>query len=77
MLDEVQSHVDCISHRPVGLVDKLQGVQRGPGMSFRGFSTILEGFHDDKQQGNGPVVIQSCDGGALEAGRNLRAPEIC
>ncbi len=28
--DEVQSHVDCIIHRPVCAVGKMQGVQRCP-----------------------------------------------
>ncbi len=33
--DEVQSHVDCIIHRPVCSVDKLQGVRKGPMEAFR------------------------------------------
>ncbi len=32
--DEVQSHVDCIIHRPVCSVGKLQG-RKGPVVSFR------------------------------------------
>ncbi len=32
---EVQSHVDCIIHRPILYVGKLQGSSKGPEEAFR------------------------------------------
>ncbi len=39
--DEVQSHVDCIIHRPVCSVGKLRGSSKGPMEAFRYAKTSL------------------------------------
>ncbi len=39
--DEVQAHVDCVIHRPVCPVGKLQGSSKGPAEAFRKDKTSL------------------------------------
>ncbi len=56
--DVVQSHVDYIIHWPVCPVGELQGVQWGACDVLQvGQHQSLEGFHDHRCQGDGPVVI--------------------
>lgn len=58
MQDVVQSHADCIIHRPVFPVGKLQGLQQEACDVLRAAQhQTLKGFHDHRCQGDRPVVI--------------------
>ena len=77
----MEGHVNCIVHRPVGSVGKLQGVQKRVCDGFKVCQQqALERLHYHRGQGDGSVVIKSCwlwlfghrdDGGGLETGWHM------
>ena len=60
--DEVEGHVYCIVDRSVDSVGELQGVQERVCDGFEvGQHKALKRLHHHRGQGNGSVVIESCD----------------
>ena len=79
--DIVQSHVDCIIHRPVCSVSKLKGIQQGSSDVLQiGQHQSFKRLHDHRRESDRSVVIKSSDfsffgnrndSGAFEAAGNF------
>ena len=58
----MEGHVYCIVDRSVDSVGKLQGVQERVCGGFEvGQPKALKRLHHHRGQGNGSVIIESCD----------------